>query len=215
LSRRLIADLTIAGLLGVLLALGASCKSNPSSAGRASNDSTHAGASSRRARKAGTASDSLAGKARSTAKGAAGKVAGAAGKVVAGVKGKHGTLQVQTSADKTAERKRLLEEKRQARRDLRRKRQEELIARRAQRTRGKRTGRNGSLNDANILKATIAGQYALIGSRRVARGDVIAGKRLVEIDADRIVLEQSGTTFGVRIGESVDRSMTTTKSSGR
>jgi hypothetical protein len=46
------------------------------------------------------------------------------------------------------------------------------------------------------------------------RGDVVAGKKIVEIGSDRIVVEQFGSRSTVRVGELIDQSIQT-KSSRR
>jgi hypothetical protein len=143
---------------------------------------------------------------------ARGKSAVAAGKraLAKGAKGKRGSLAAQTPDAKLAEKKRLKEEKRRLRDEMRRRKQEEKLAQQSARgKRAKRTAGKRSLYDAYTLKATIAGHYALIGNRRLEPGDIIAGKKIVSVESDRVVLEQFGTSFTVRIGEPVQRMSTT------
>jgi len=204
LKRSFYTGLLIAGALSVALLPGISCSRGNTSGSRRSGaqDTSRVAVRTRRARR--SAADTVAGRARSAATAAAGKVARATG-----AKGKRGTLKATTQEDRLAERKKLRAQKQQLRRELRRKRQEERLARRAQRTRSSRRNKRGSLYDSYMLKATMAGQYAMIGTRRVGRGDVVAGKKIVEIGSDRIVVEQFGTTFTVRVGEPIDRSIQT------
>jgi hypothetical protein len=49
----------------------------------------------------------------------------------------------------------------------------------------------------------------LVGSRRLEKGDVVAGKKIVEIGSNRIIVEQFGTRFTVQLGEPIDRGLTT------
>jgi hypothetical protein len=159
----------------------------------------------RRARKTKDAVDSLGNKAGQAAK-SAGKLAKSAGR-----KGKRGSLQGQSPTDVASEKKRLREEKKRLKQELRRKKREERLrdseARRAGRR--KRTRGKGSLYDAYTLKGTVAGSYALVGSRRLEKGDVVAGKKIVEIGSDRVVVEQFGTQFTIRLGEPIDLGLTT------
>ncbi len=43
--------------------------------------------------------------------------------------------------------------------------------------------------------------YALINDQILEEGDQIAGKRIVKIEKDRVVLEQGGRTFNLMLGE--------------
>jgi len=188
--------------LSVVLLLAGSCGGGgaaPSSQSVKARDSSSA--KSRKSRKAAT--DSL-GKAASTVAAKAGKLArGGRGK------GKSGSLKGLTPEERAAERKRQREEKTRLKRELRRKRREEAMSRRVTGTRGRKNNksRRGSLYDVYMLKGTIAGRYALIGSRRLERGDVIAGKKLVEVSSDRITLEQFGSRYTIRVGEPVERNL--------
>lgn len=128
-----------------------------------------------------------------------------------GAKGKRGTLKVATAADQAAEKKRQRDEQRRLRQELARRRREERTAARATAARRSRRGggARSSLNDAYILKGTSPGVYALVGTRRLEKGDVIAGKQLVEIGGDYIVLEQFGIESTVRLGEPVQGGLVT------
>jgi hypothetical protein len=53
--------------------------------------------------------------------------------------------------------------------------------------------------------------YALVDGRRVAAGDVVMGRRIVAIEADRVIIEAFGKRSAVRVGESVVPLTFTTK----
>jgi hypothetical protein len=189
---------------GFTLWVGGSCGGSPrprTSSRVRGGDSTRVSAKARRASRVKTAGDTLAGKAAKSASRMASQARGA--------KGRHGALQAMTPEERVVERKRLKEEKRRLRAETQRKRREERLALRGSKSRaGRHTGRR-ALYDAYMLKGTFAGRYALVGSRRLERGDVIAGKRLVDIGPDRITLEQFGNRLTVRIGEMVERGVET------
>lgn len=195
-STRTIVGFLVALVTSLILAGATGCGGSGAATRPGSRDSTKV--ATRRARRA--RADTLGGKARGTV--------ASARRALRGAKGKRGSVKTMSPDEVAQERKRLREEKRRLREELRRKRREERLAQRTLGRRAKRTGSKRSLYDAYILKATIAGRYALIGSRRLERGDVIAGKKLVEVGSDRIVLEQFGNRFGVRIGEPVERTLT-------
>jgi len=195
--RRTLRVLISALAVGVAALLVTSCGGGgaASASGKGGRDST----STRRARRA---ADTLAAKA-----GKAGRAAKSGLASARGAKGKRGSLKGMTPEEKAMERKQAREEKKRLRAEIRRKRREERLAMRAGRAlRGRNTGRKSAKRgayDPYTLKGTIAGTYALVGSRRLQVGDVIAGKRLVEVGSDRIVVEQFGSRMSVRIGEPV------------
>jgi hypothetical protein len=193
-------------LVMVVKSLGKKGGAAPGKTGKKSaltGDSLKSG--SRRARKTQDMADSLGSKAGRAAKNA-GKLAKSAGR-----KGKRGSLQGQTPTEIASEKKRLREEKKRLKQELRRKKREERLREAEARRRGRRKRSRGkrSLYDAYTLKGTVAGAYALVGSRRLERGDVVAGKKIMEIGSDRIVVEQFGTRFTVRLGEPIDLGMST------
>lgn len=59
------------------------------------------------------------------------------------------------------------------------------------------------LAELNLNAITIGGEraYALINDQILEVGDNISGKRIVSIDADKVVLEQGGRTFNLLLGE--------------
>lgn len=120
-----------------------------------------------------------------------------------GAKGTHGSLQPMTPDQQAAEKKRLNDQKKSLKQELKRRRQEELLAGRAVRKRNAHA-KSRSLYDAYTLKGTVAGVYALVGDRRLEKGDVVAGKEIVDIGSDRIVVEQFGTRFTIMLGQPVD-----------
>jgi hypothetical protein len=188
-------------LVAGLLSCGGGAKPAPNRAG-AKRDSSEVGGRPRRTRKA--QGDSLAQKAGKSAARAAKSAARAAG-----VKGKKGTLKAMTPEERAIERKKQREEKRRLRQEMRRRKREERLAERMARNRGRRSKGKRSLYDAYTLKGTVGGRYALIGSRRLEVGDVIAGKRIVAVESDRVVLEQFGSRFSVRIGDPVEKTLQT------
>jgi hypothetical protein len=193
----LVVVLALVGLVLVVKSLGRK-KNTPRRSTTQASDSTR----TRRSRRVRGATDTLTSRVGSTARGAA-RLARRAG----GAKGKRGTLQGQTPEQRMAEKKRLREEQRRLKQELRRRKREERLAQQGAKKRGKgRSGKRSSY-DAYTLKGTVAGTYALIGSRRLERGDVIAGKKIIEIGSDRVVLEQFGTRSTVVLGEPVDRSL--------
>lgn len=196
-KRRLLVGLLVSFVLSLLVFCFSSCGGGSASAAKATRDSTRLASRPRRARR-GKVADSLAAKVGSARSRIARSV---------GAKGRRGSLKGLTPEEIKAERKRMRDEKRRLREEIRRKKREEKLALRATRGRGRRSGarRRGSLYDAYTLKGTIAGRYALVGTRRLERGDVIAGKKVIEIGSDRITLEQFGTRFSVRVGEQVER----------
>jgi hypothetical protein len=193
--RSFLGGLGAALLVTLVVLLFSACGSSPAKSSRGkSSDSTQVAGKTRR--KARAAVDTLAAKA-----GRGGK------KLARGPKGKRGSLKAQTMDEKMTERKKLRDEKRRLRQEARRKRREEQLAQRAARSRGRKSGAKRSLYDAYTLKGTVAGRYALVGNRRLEAGDIIAGKKLVDVSSNRIVLEQFGTRFTVQIGEPVERGL--------
>lgn len=55
----------------------------------------------------------------------------------------------------------------------------------------------------SLRAITLGGEkpYALINDQILEEGDQIAGKRIVKIEKDRVVLEQGGRTFNLMLGE--------------
>jgi hypothetical protein len=205
LRKRLIYGLVaIVALVVVVMVVKSLGKKAPAPTGKKTvqpGDST--GTGTRRSRKARGVADTLGGKAVKGAKGAS-RLARSAG-----AKGKRGSLKGLTPEQVAAEKKRLKEEKKQLKLELSRRKREERMAARVGQRRARTGGGRKSLYDAYTLKGTVAGTYALVGSRRLERGDVVAGKRIVDIGSDRIVVEQFGTRFTVVLGEPIDRGLTT------
>jgi hypothetical protein len=203
-KRLLYGLLVVVALVALFLVVKSLGKKPAAPAGKrtaSAGDSAKTG--TRRARKVTGASDSLGRKAGAAAK-RTGKLARSAG-----AKGKRGSLKGLTPEARAAEKKRLRAEKKRLKLELSRKRREERLASRAARRRGARKSGGRSLYDAYTLKGTVAGSYALVGSRRLEKGDVVGGKKIVDIGSDRIVVEQFGTRFTVRLGEPIDKGLTT------
>jgi hypothetical protein len=204
LRKRLLYGLVVVVAVVALFLVVKSCgkKSAAPTGKRATAAGDSAKTGTRRARKVAGAADSLGRKTGAAVKGAA-KLARSAG-----AKGKKGSLQGLTPEQRTAEKRRLRDEKRRLRQELSRKKREERLAGRAARSRGARKSGGRSLYDAYMLKGTVAGSYALVGSRRLEKGDVVAGKKIIDIGSDRIVVEQFGTLFTIRLGEPIDKGLT-------
>jgi hypothetical protein len=198
LRKRLIYGLVIVVALIALFMVVKSCGKKP--AVRPGRKAQVGDSTPRRSRRVGA--DSLARKVGAAARGGA-KLAASAG-----AKGSRGSLKGMTPEQQAAQKKQLNDEKRRLRQELRRRQREEQLAGRAARQRGARTS-GRSLYDAYTLKGTVAGIYALVGNRRLERGDVVAGKKIIDIESDRIVVEQFGTDFTVLLGEPIDRGPTT------
>jgi hypothetical protein len=198
-KRLLYGLLAVAALVALFLVVKSCGKKPAAGTGRTTQVGDSAKTGTRRSRKA-TGADSLSRKAGAAAKGAS-KLAKSVG-----AKGKRGSLKDMTPEQQTAEKKRLRDEKKRLTQELKRRKREEQLAGRAVRRRGARSG-GRSLYDAYTLKGTVAGTYALVGSRRLGKGDVVAGKKIIDIGSDRIVVEQFGTRFTVMLGEPIDKSL--------
>ncbi|MCR4424326.1 MAG: hypothetical protein WHU95_00390 [candidate division WOR-3 bacterium] len=125
---------------------------------------------------------------------------------VRGAKGKTvGRLKAKTKEERLAEKKRLREEEKKKRREL--KRQERERRRMLKYARSKRGSRKASRKGSYyVVKAIVSlgsESYALIDSRRVKVGDVVMGRRIVDIQPDRIEIEAFGRRSVVRVGESI------------
>ncbi len=123
-----------------------------------------------------------------------------------GAKGKTvGRLKAKTKEERLAEKKRLREEEKKKRRELkRRERERRRMLKYARSKRGTRkASRKGTYY---VVKAVVSlgnESYALIDSRRVKVGDVVMGRRIVDIQPDRIEIEAFGRRTVVRVGESI------------
>lgn len=123
-----------------------------------------------------------------------------------GAKGKTvGRLKAKTKEERLAERKRLRAEEKRKRRELkRRERERRRMLKYARKKHGTRkSSRKGTYY---VVKAVVSlgnESYALIDSRRVTVGDVVMGRRIVDIKPDRIEIEAFGRRTVVRVGESI------------
>jgi len=59
------------------------------------------------------------------------------------------------------------------------------------------------IRDMRLKAVTISGlkSYALINDQILGKGEVIMGKRIVEIEKDKVILEQGGRQFTLFLGE--------------
>lgn len=116
-----------------------------------------------------------------------------------------GRLKAKTKAERLAERKRLRAEEKRKRRELkRRERERRRMLRYARRKHGSRkTSRKGTYYVVKAVVSLGSESYALIDSRRVSVGDVVMGRRIVDIKPDRIEIEAFGRRTVVRVGESI------------
>ncbi|MGQ9678169.1 MAG: hypothetical protein ACUVUD_02680 [bacterium] len=123
-----------------------------------------------------------------------------------GAKGKTaGRLKAKTKEERLAEKKRLRAEEKRKRRELkRRERERRRMLKYARRKHGTRKSRlKGTYY---VVKAVVSlgnESYALIDNRRVVVGDIVMGRRIVDIKSDRIEIEAFGRRTVVRVGESI------------
>lgn len=104
--------------------------------------------------------------------------------------------------DRREERRRLREE-RKARRRERSRRKEETGARTT--TRSGRGGYSTKQSGVPILKAIITEptgeRMAIVGERRVKKGDQIEGRRIIEVEQDRMKVEYLTKSYEVKINQ--------------
>ncbi len=116
-----------------------------------------------------------------------------------------GRIKAKTKEERLAEKKRLREEERKRRKEL--KRRERERRRMLKYARSKRTRKSKSRKGTYyVLKAVVSlgdESYALIDNRRVRVGDMVMGRRIVDIKPDRIEIEAFGRITTVRVGESI------------
>ena len=119
-----------------------------------------------------------------------------------------GRIKPKSKAERRAEKKRRKKEERRRKKEERRRRREKkrrLRAARQKRTRrrSKRRGKKGTLYVVSAIVSLGDESYALVDSRRVTVGDVVMGRRIVEIRPDRVIIEAFGKRTTVRVGESI------------
>jgi hypothetical protein len=70
-----------------------------------------------------------------------------------------------------------------------------------------RSGTRTSTETSYILKGIFVDEngqrYALIGDRRTRNGDVVAGRKIEQVEPDRVSVEYGGSTYEVKIGNSL------------
>lgn len=107
-------------------------------------------------------------------------------------------------AEKKARRK---EERRRLREEKRRQREQRRRLKAARQKRGSRKKSKRGRGDQGYVVTAIVSlgdeSYALVDGRRVAEGDVVMGRRIVEIRSDRVVIDAFGRRQSVRVGESL------------
>ena len=116
-----------------------------------------------------------------------------------------GKLKASTAADRTAKAKQIKDAERARKRDLARQARDKkrLLAKSARGRTGRSTGKGGGMY---VLRAIVAAgneNYALVDSREVRVGDIVLGRKIVTIGADRIEIEAFGKQSTVRVGESL------------
>lgn len=118
-----------------------------------------------------------------------------------------GRIKPKSKAERRAEKKRRKKEERRRKKEERRRQREKkrrLRAARQKRTRrSKRRGKKGTLYVVSAIVSLGDESYALVDSRRVTVGDVVMGRRIVEIRPDRVIIEAFGKRRTVRVGESI------------
>lgn len=116
-----------------------------------------------------------------------------------------GRIKAKTKEERAAERKRLREEERRRKRELKRQeRERRRMLKYARSKRGSRkTSRKGTYYVVKAIVSLGSESYALIDSRRVKVGDVVMGRRIVDIQPDRIEVDVFGRRTTVRVGESL------------
>jgi hypothetical protein len=107
-------------------------------------------------------------------------------------------------AEKKARRK---EERRRRREEKRREREKRRRLKAARQQRGsRRKSKRGRGDQSYVVTAIVSlgnDSYALVDGRRVSEGDVVMGRRIVEIRSDRMVVDAFGRRQTVRVGESL------------
>jgi hypothetical protein len=84
---------------------------------------------------------------------------------------------------------------------------EARISRTERSTRETRTGMRTSSESGYVLKGIFVDErgerYALFGERRTRNGDMVAGRKIHEVESDRVSVEYGGSTYEVKIGNSL------------
>lgn len=129
---------------------------------------------------------------------------------------KSSSEEVRKSRGSSKRKRRSREDKlaKKARKKLERERRREERRRRESRSdrsgrssRELRTGSRRQSESGYTLKGIFTDEkgekYALIGERRARSGDVVAGRRIRDVQSDRVSVEYGGTNYEVRIGNSL------------
>ncbi|HTW91509.1 MAG TPA: hypothetical protein VMH22_07335 [bacterium] len=115
-----------------------------------------------------------------------------------------GTLKASTLADRKAKAQQIRDAERARKKEM--KRQARQKTQMLARARGRHGGATRAGAAMYVLKAIVAlgnDNYALVDSRKVQVGDVVLGRKIVQISPDRIVIEAFGKQSTVRVGESL------------
>jgi len=116
-----------------------------------------------------------------------------------------GTLKASTVEERRAKAKKIRDAERLRKKELRRQeREKKRMLKRAASRRGRRTTRK--TGGYYVLRAVVAAgnqSYALIDGRKVQAGDIVLGRRIIEIGQDRVEIEAFGKRSTVRVGESL------------
>jgi len=74
-------------------------------------------------------------------------------------------------------------------------------------TAGSRIGSRVQTESGFVLKGIFTDEkgekYALIGDRRARNGDLVAGRKIREVQSDRVEVEYGGSNYEVRVGNSL------------
>jgi hypothetical protein len=116
-----------------------------------------------------------------------------------------GSLKGMSKAERKAQLRKIRDEERRRKKELKRAEREKKRMLRAARSRHgrRRGGRKGQFYTLKAVVSLGSESYALIDSRRAQVGDVVMGRKIVAIGADRIEIEAFGRRSTVRVGESL------------
>lgn len=115
-----------------------------------------------------------------------------------------------STTEKRLERERMREERRKAREEKRLQRLAERLERRKGTTRTERA-KGGSRGTASISQPYVLRMilqegnewYAVVGERRLKKGEDVMGRKVIEIGSGSIEVEYRGMKYPVRVGEPV------------
>jgi hypothetical protein len=119
-----------------------------------------------------------------------------------------GKIKPKSKKELREERKRRRKEEKRRKKELkRREREKRRRLKYARKSRGKRRskrrGRKGQMYVVGAIVSLGDESYAMVDGRRVGVGDVVMGRKIIDIKPDKIIIEAFGKTSTVRVGESV------------